>query len=136
MLAAINTHHQSFLSAGLQIDNKYYFINGRNISTFFNSISFIDFSKPGLQHEYISSNWLSPTARVSHCSFVVNENMYMFGGYFGNSYDIEIYYNDVWSFSFKYENWTSVKVFGNTPSERSNFGWAIISGDVLVVFGG
>lgn len=135
-LAAINTHHQSILSAGLQIDEKYYFIYGRNLSTFFNSISFIDFSKPGLQHEYLSVNWLSPSARVSHCTFVINENMYLFGGYYGDSFNDEVYYNDMWSFSFKYENWSSITVYGNTPSERSNFGWVVISGDVLVVFGG
>jgi hypothetical protein len=133
---AKNPGHKGFLSASILIEEKFYFLYGRSFSSYTNAVSFIDLSKPHLLPEYISPNWISPSARVNHCSFIVNENMYIFGGSNGDSSSNKEFYNDMWSFNFNYENWTTIKPFGEVPSERSNFCSVIFSGDVLALFGG
>ena len=131
----VNTSHKNFLATSLLISNKFYFIYGRNFKSFMNSVSFIDLNKPGLFPEYLSPNWVSPSSRVYHCSFIVNDNMYIFGGSNGDNSINEKFYNDIWSFSLTSEKWSLVKQLGLIPSERSNFGSIVISGDVFIIFG-
>lgn len=131
-----NQKYGVFLASSVQISNKLYLISGRTISQYSNSIFYIDLQHPELDPKLVTENWISPSKRVFHCSFVVNLKMFIFGGSDGINSDSEQYYNDMWAFDLESNVWGLVNTLGDSPSARKNFGFCKISGDTITIFGG
>lgn len=126
----------TFQAATVLISNKLYLIFGRTKFDYKNSISYINLDHPEAMPTIVSENWISPSKRVFHCSFVVNLNLYIFGGSNGINSDAEEYYNDMWTFNFEDQVWSTVNAFGDMPTARKNFAICKISGEVIAIYGG
>ena len=120
--------------------NFLYLMFGRDSTEVFNSVTKIDLSVQPLEFEVIVENWLAPSERVGHCSFVVNRKMYIFGGSNGATNgagtEVEVLYNDLWAFDMDLQTWSSINMLGSGPSPRKSFGCSKTQGDVVAVFGG
>eukprot|EP01133_Synstelium_polycarpum_P013224 gene13224-15535_t len=84
-----------------------------------------------------TAHWDSPTcegtippARGSHSTFVVGNQMYIFGGFDGKKY-----YNDLYCLDLDKYTWRKIDVKGVAPKPRSGHSSTLI-GDKLVIFGG
>ena len=134
------TENSFILSAKVQVNNFVYLLYGRSRETVLNSLIKIDLDPNPPTYEYLSVNYLTPSERVYHCSFVINEKMYVFGGSNGvihaASNEFEVLYNDLWAYDFNTDLWSSVNAGGEIPSPRRQFGCTKTSGDVFAVFGG
>lgn len=73
---------------------------------------------------------LHPSKRRSHnCVYGGDDTMLMFGGY-----DNKIFYNDLWSFDFRFETWKPIELRGGLLSRRY-FSMTKVS-DTIYIFGG
>lgn len=124
------------LAAKVQVDNIIYIMFGRDLASVYNTVFAIDLETDVPKLSVVSGNWLSPPSRVNHCSFVVNQKMYIFGGSNGKYYDLEIFYNDMWAYDFEKKEWSSISPFGDIPGPRKFFGCSKTTGDVAAIFGG
>ena len=120
------------MSANVKVGSKVYLLYGAGT----NSAVKVDLSLAVPGFEFISVHWETPAARLYHASFVANEYLYIFGGISGLETSNIEYFNDLWEFSFLYQNWTNVNSAGLIPSPRSNFGFVDYGAELLFVFGG
>ena len=121
-----------FSSASIQVDNKLYLISGYTI----NSITMIDLSDSGLPSSIISPNYILPSKRLFHCSFIVNQNLYIVGGTDNINLDTQKYLSDMWAFNLETLSWTNISVQGSIPSGRMSASCLKVTGNQIVIFGG
>ena len=127
-----NYYQVAFTSAGNVMKGSiYYSFFGRNPMHVMNAISYIDFSKENISISYIAYDQVSPPKRKYHCSVMINEELFIFGGVS----DTNEYLNDMWRFSLSNNNWVSDQSTGNIPSSRALFGCSS-SSTLIIIFGG
>jgi hypothetical protein len=68
-----------------------YQVFGRGKFEIYNKITVLNISETPPVFSELSPNWNFPDKRRSHCSFVVNSDIYIFGGVF----DTGVHYNDI-----------------------------------------
>lgn len=74
----------------------------------------------------------APPKRGGHCSFLFNNNMWLFGGFDGKKY-----YNDLYCLSLDTFSWRKVEAAGALPKPRSGHTATLTNnGTYLLVFGG
>lgn len=120
----------------VQVDNILYILFGRDLLAPYNTILAINLETEIPELSVVSEDWLSPPSRVNHCSFVVNQKMYIFAGSNGLTYDSEELYNDMWAYDFELDKWTSVNALGEIPTARKEMGCSKTIGDAAAIFGG
>ncbi|EGC37632.1 hypothetical protein DICPUDRAFT_149727 [Dictyostelium purpureum] len=78
-----------------------------------------------------SCSGVIPSARATHCTFQINNKMFIFGGYDGKKYYNDVYYLDLDTFT-----WKKVEPKGIAPKPRSGHSATLISNNKLMIFGG
>ena len=124
------------LAADILIGSKLYILYGRNLQTILNSVISIDLSYSPPLREVISPNFINPEARIYHCSVIINQYLYTFGGTDANEDDTQQVFDDMWRFDMINQKWNYVNTLGPAPSKRYDFGCSKTVGDVVAVFGG
>ncbi|GAM28764.1 hypothetical protein SAMD00019534_119400, partial [Acytostelium subglobosum LB1] len=97
-------------------------------SKYYNTV--LTFNIDTLTWDQPTCDGIVPPARGSHSSFVVGNQMYIFGGFDGKKY-----YNDLYSLDLDKLVWRKLECKGNTPKPRSGHS-STLMGDKLVIFGG
>ena len=121
-----------FNSASVQVDNKLYLICGFTK----NFISVIDLREPGIPISVVSSYYILPSKRLYHCSFIVNQNLYIVGGTNSLNSNSQKYLSDMWAFNLETLTWTNISAHGSIPSGRMSTSCTKVTGNLVVVFGG
>jgi hypothetical protein len=124
------------VAGSVLVGSKFYLFYGRTTQDVMNSVFSIDLSKNPPEREIVSPDFITPEARIYHCSVVISSFMYTFGGTDANSDDTETFFNDLWQFDFGTLKWNFVNTLGYTPSKRKSFGCTKSLGDVFAIFGG
>ncbi|OMJ82365.1 hypothetical protein SteCoe_16966 [Stentor coeruleus] len=119
-------------SANVIIGSKVYLLYGDKGGIVFNSILTIDIAYDIPIIEYVSINMLMPLKRAHHCSFVIGDYMYIFGGL----YSYKSYLNDMWRYHFITESWEPITAIGDVPSARAHSACVQHSGNKFAMFGG
>jgi len=113
-------------------NNKMYTFGGWNgfSKTWFNDVHEFDFVKRNWRA--LKTSGFPPKVRTSHSAVVLDNKMYVFGGFSG-----EEYLNDLHEFDFETETWTDITPLcrGNIPSPRSRF-CAAVHGEQMYILGG
>ena len=109
-----------------------YQVFGRGEFEIYNKITVLNISETPPVFSELSPNWNFPDKRRNHCSFVVNSDIYIFGGVS----DTGVYYNDIWKYDIVNNYWKEISATGNIPSPRELFAWSLLSLGGLVIFGG
>uniref|UniRef100_A0A0N4Z0E1 Kelch motif family protein n=1 Tax=Parastrongyloides trichosuri TaxID=131310 RepID=A0A0N4Z0E1_PARTI len=73
-----------------------------------------------------------PSGRRSHSSWVMDDCLYIFGGYYGPT---NTHFDDLYKFDPKTECWTKIKAVGNSPSARRRQ-CSVVSSNKVFIFGG
>eukprot|EP01132_Coremiostelium_polycephalum_P005846 gene5846-7275_t len=73
----------------------------------------------------------APSARATHCTFLVGNQMYIFGGFDGKKY-----YNDLYCLDLDCYYWRRIEVKGTIPKPRSGHSATLIRPDRMMIFGG
>ena len=109
-----------------------YSFGGRGLLTSNNSLFYFNLSGNGFSKTMLSDNWDTTKRRKNHCSFVVNDNILLFGGLS----DSGEYLNHVWRFDLTQNTWDVIVSTGSTPPARELSGCASSNGDSFYIFGG
>lgn len=123
------------LSGFVQVDSKFYILFGRSGKSNSNAVGCIDLLDPYPTLKAITEIWVYPPGRSHHCSFIVGENLYIFGGS-SKSNEVETFYNDLWAFNFVSLTWSLITVNGSVPPGIKNMACIKISGEIFGIFGG
>ena len=128
--------HSRYNSQSIQIDNQIYFLFGKNLAGFKNDIIMFKILNNNIDIKVISEQFSSPPARHSHCSALINDHLYIYGGYRLDMNGDMTIYNDLWKFNFYKKQWTVVTYTGEFPSFRINNACLFFEGNMLGTFGG
>ena len=109
----------------------FYSLFGRNDINVFNSIYCIDFSDENPSVTIIANNQNVPTQRKNHCSFIINDVIFVFAGVSNSG----IYLNDMWRFYLSNSTWIIDISTGDIPSGRELFG-CLSFGNLINIYGG
>ena len=85
-----------------------YSVFGLGASSSYNWVFSLDLSQSQLRKTILTSNWDSPAKRRNHCSFVINDQMLIFGGISEDG----SYLNDIWYFDMTLNLWSYVVATG------------------------
>jgi N-acetylneuraminic acid mutarotase len=121
-------------SSSVQINQKVYILYGRNFEATFNSIQSFDLKELVMVQE--TENFLSPSPRSHHCSIVINQYMYLFGGGNFNEEDPDVFFNDFWRFDLETLTWEFFITSGDAPINRKFYSCCKLGSNRLAVFGG
>lgn len=109
-----------------------YILYGRNSINIFNAVFYFDLSEPVPTRKYLSNNWDSPSKRKNHCSMVINDHIFIFGGVS----DSVTHLNDMWYFDITNNYWIYISVTGAIPSARQLAACGSFQGNSILLFGG
>ncbi|KAL3469104.1 hypothetical protein BJX99DRAFT_88316 [Aspergillus californicus] len=123
------------------IGSRLYVFGGQVEGYFFNDLVAFDLNQlqnPGNTWETLIQNSHEggpppgqiPPARTNHSIVSFNEKLYLFGGTNGIQW-----FNDVWCYDPRANNWTQLECVGFIPTPREGHASAIVN-DVMYVFGG
>ncbi|KAK2734915.1 Negative regulator of mitotic exit [Myotisia sp. PD_48] len=123
------------------LGSKIYVFGGQVEGFFFNDLVAFDLNamqNPGNKWEFRLKNSHDggppvgqvPPARTNHTTVTFNDKLYLFGGTNGTQW-----FNDVWCYDPRSNNWTQLDYVGFTPTPREGHASALV-GDVMYVFGG
>jgi len=98
-------------------------------SKYYNSIQLFNLDTLEWKNQICSGT--APCARATHCTFIVSNRMYIFGGFDGKKY-----YNDLHMLDLDQFVWTKLNAKGLPPKPRSGHSSTLIRNDRLLVFGG
>ena len=124
MLATMNL-------ASVTINSTFYSFFGRSFGSVLNSVYSLDFSKENPSPVVLANNQNSPTQRKNHCSVIICDIMFIFGGISSSG----VYLNDVWRFYLSNNTWASDVSSGSTPTGRELFGCSVFT-NLIIIFGG
>lgn len=116
----------------IQIDNMIYTAFGRDLAGGLNLMTYIDLAQDQPKRKSLTQNWDSPPGRKNHCSFVINEKIWVFGGKADNGE----YLNDVWEYDLMKIRWNQIIPQGTNPSPRAMFSCALSKATYVIVYGG
>ena len=112
------------------INSEIYIFAGydNNLGVYINTFVSLDPSTSVITE--ITSNYLTPSARSSHSMFLIDNNLYIFGGVSGSAL-----LNDMWVFEILSGVWSIAQTTGTLPTPRSDFAYGS-EGNALVIWGG
>ncbi|QKX56610.1 uncharacterized protein TRUGW13939_03715 [Talaromyces rugulosus] len=123
------------------LGSRLYVFGGQVEGFFFNDLAAFDLNalqSPTNKWEFLIRNTHEggppagqiPLARTNHTIITYNDNLYLFGGTNGVTW-----FNDVWSYDPRTNQWTELECNGFIPSPREGHA-ATVVGDTMYVFGG
>uniref|UniRef100_A0A0N5CD48 Kelch domain-containing protein 10 n=1 Tax=Strongyloides papillosus TaxID=174720 RepID=A0A0N5CD48_STREA len=121
------------------IDGKMYIFGGRcdemgmfisNKDIYTNEVYVLDLEE--YSWKTITKKGDGPSGRRSHSSWVFNNRMYIFGGYYGPT---NSHFDDLYEFDPKTELWRKINVIGNGPSARRRQ-CSVVYNNKVFIFGG
>ena len=107
-----------------------YIFGGYKIATriLYNSLKILDLKS--FMFKTVNDDKDMPSARMHHSMVLINDKIYLFGGF--NSGNI---FNDLWIFDFHDSNWKVVVAKGSIPSVRYSHA-SDAEGDIFIIWGG
>ena len=123
-------------ASSVKVGSKVYILSGRTSTEAYNSIQVIDLDDEVPVPIKITQDFLSPSSRSNHCSIIINNFMYMYGGYYFDKEDNKNYFNDFWRFDLENLAWEPLITSGTPPLNRKDYACCKIGAERLAVFGG
>ena len=118
-------------SALVQNEKLAYFMYGKG-DKIYNFVFYLDLSEIEPTRHILSDNWDFPTKRTKHCSLIMNDKIFIFGGLS----DAGAYLNDVWFFDITANLWNNIETSGDIPAGRASVGCTNMHGNGILIFGG
>ncbi|XP_052767382.1 kelch domain-containing protein 3-like [Mya arenaria] len=127
----VSVPYQRYGHTAVSHQDSAYIWGGRNDSDGACNILFM-FNTLSSSWSRVEVNGDIPGARDGHSACIINDKMYIFGGY---EEQIDRFSDDIYSFEFATSTWTHIRTKGR-PARWRDFHTAVGVGDVMYVFGG
>lgn len=115
-----------------KVGSKLYFLFGVLPLGISNKVFYIDLLETIPKTVILSPDWDSPSNRKNHCSVVIRDCIYIFGGITSAG----VYLNDLWYFDIPNYIWIYVVASGDIPAAKKFAACTVVSDTNILVFGG